>query len=89
MDILKVSRLAKLSLSQEEQNIMNDSLDNIFHWLDTLGSAEGLTVDHPTQPVMHERSDVTNVSVGTQDLLSNAPQQSYGMIGVPKVVEAE
>lgn len=87
MDVAKVAKLAKLSLSPSEQTTMAQELQNIFQWIDALKSVKGEEEEKPTEPVMCERSDEILALSTPESLLSNAPQQAYGMFSVPKVVE--
>lgn len=87
MDLGKIAKLAQLSLTETEQDTMKRELGNIFQWIDALKAIPGEDECIPTQPVMHERTDCAEVTPTTDTLLANAPQQSYGMFSVPKVVE--
>lgn len=88
MDVGRVAKLAQLSLSAEEQEIMTREMDGIFLWIDALKAVKGEDECMPDHPVMHERQDCAGDQAPSPDvLLANAPQQSYGMFSVPKVVE--
>lgn len=87
MDVVKIAHLAKLSFTAEEQAKMADELNGIFHWIDALQAIKGEEEERPSQPVMVERVDVAQNLASSEMLLVNAPQQSYGMFSVPKVVE--
>ena len=88
-DILKIAKLAKLELSEEEVEKYARQLDVIVEYvaklqeLDVEG-VEPLTHVHDLKNVT--RPDDARPSLPREEVLKNAPEEERGYFAVPKVV---
>lgn len=89
-DVAKVSRLARIRLTGEEQEGMRQELNHIMHWIKQLQEVDttGVEVYQDTQDYeMTERKDEVTDGDMVDKILANAPEAAHGMFAVPKVVE--
>ena len=88
--LLKVAKLARLQLSEAEQNSLGKELNQILQWVEQLGE-----VDTDQAPPMsgsrnmrlHWRADEVTDGNCADAILANAPEAKEGFFVVPKVVE--
>ncbi|HHV11036.1 MAG TPA: Asp-tRNA(Asn)/Glu-tRNA(Gln) amidotransferase subunit GatC [Clostridiales bacterium] len=85
-----VAALAKLTVSEEEQQKVAEDLDRILDYIETMN---GLDTDG-VEPMSHVlpmknvfREDIVTNRDEREQLLRNAPKQKDGSFAVPKTVE--
>lgn len=89
-DVVKVATLARLELTQEEQEALVDQLGSILGYVEQLQewNTEGLeltaTVVENASPL---RLDEVRPCLPVDRALANAPEQEGGHFLVPKIVE--
>jgi aspartyl-tRNA(Asn)/glutamyl-tRNA(Gln) amidotransferase subunit C len=88
--VKKVATLARLHVSEEEQEKYAAQLGGIFKWIEQMNEVNvdnvkplASVIDMPT-PL---RADVVNDGGKQADILANAPEAVEGFFVVPKVVE--
>lgn len=88
--IQKVARLARLKVDGEYVQRLAHDMSKILSWVDQL---QEVPTDH-VKPLFNTmdrvaplRNDVVTEGGCVDKILANAPDQSYGMFAVPKVVE--
>jgi len=85
-----LSRLARLSLSDEEKERFGSQLDSILNYMDTLNELDTNNVE-PTSHVIsiHNvvREDVPVASLDRENALLNAPDCADAFYRVPKIIE--
>lgn len=93
-DIIRIERLARLKLPENQEQDFSDRLTKVFDWIDQLREVdiEGVTpmvtpltqMDTPKTPL---RQDIVSDGECRDQVLSNAPDSQHGSFTVPKVVE--
>lgn len=89
-DILKIAKLSRIRLKDEEVDHFQQELSNILGWVeqlqevDTEGVAQMTSVNHAT---LSSREDVVNDGNIQEQVLANAPESKMGYFVVPKVME--
>lgn len=89
-DVRKIAKLARIELSEEEEQTYLQELGGILHWVEQLQSVEtegvpGMTsVADLTLPM--RKDEVTDGGI-PEKVLANAPEEAYHCFVVPKVVE--
>lgn len=89
-DVVKVARLARIALPDDQVEPMTNELNGILNWIEQLGEVdvEGVepmtTVVETTLPM---RDDVITDGNIQDKVLANAPRSEDGFFVVPKVVE--
>ena len=85
-----LSRLARLSLSDEEKKRFGGQLDSILNYMDTLDALDTTHVE-PTSHVISiqnvTREDVLEPSLDREDALGNTPDRTDKFYRVPKIIE--
>ena len=85
-----LSRLARLSLSDEEKKRFGGQLDSILNYMDTLDALDTTHVE-PTSHVISihnvTREDVPSASLDREDALGNTPDRTDKFYRVPKIIE--
>ena len=88
--VKKISRLARISVEESQIPKIESSLNQILSWIEQLNEVDTSQVE-PLFSVMKEemprRQDVVNDGNQVDKILQNAPDQSFNMFAVPKVVE--
>jgi len=90
IDINYVARLARISLSSEEEKKLGAQLGNILGYIEKLNEADVSGVEptaHAFPLVNVTRPDEVRPSMPTEEALRNAPAQAGGLFIVPKIVE--
>jgi aspartyl-tRNA(Asn)/glutamyl-tRNA(Gln) amidotransferase subunit C len=85
-----VARLARLELSQDEQERMTTQLDAILGYMDTLNALDTTGVEPTTTVIpMHAqmREDAVRPSLDREDALANAPDREDVFFRVPRIIE--
>ena len=89
-DINYVARLARLSLTPEEQQTLGSQLGNILGYIAQLKevNVEGIDPTSHAVPLVNVmRPDVSRESFTNEEALLNAPSRANGLFVVPKIVE--
>lgn len=92
-DVLYVSDLANLELTEAEQERMLRDLNSILGYIDRLNQLDTTDVPPMAQvsdgmaPDSAMRPDQTRPSIPREDALRNAPQNDGEFFKVPKVIE--
>ena len=90
-DFIKLTKLCRLSCSEDEKVDFLKSLDNILKYIETLSSVntDGVppcnTVLETLSNVM--RDDTPGEVLSREEFLSNAPAHTGGMVRVPPVMK--
>ena len=90
IDIEYVARLARLSLTPEEQQSFAAQLEHVLAYIDKLKEVDVSNVDptaHAFPLVNVTRPDEVRPSMSNEEALRNAPAQANGLFIVPKIVE--
>ena len=88
-DVLKVAKLAKLQLTEEEVNRLVDELSQIVGYVDQLSSVDTTNVaplDHVLDVTDALRDDTVISSLPRESALSNAPKEDGETFLVPPVL---
>jgi aspartyl-tRNA(Asn)/glutamyl-tRNA(Gln) amidotransferase subunit C len=78
ISIEHLSRLARLSLSDEEKALYESQLNGILQYMETLNVIALSNV---------ERDDTPGPSLGREEALMNAPDRTEKFYRVPKIIE--
>ena len=89
-EVLKVARLSRLSLSDEEVDLFTTQLDAIIRYVEQLreldtGDVEPLAHPLPIENVF--RDDVARAGLAPDEALGNAPRRHEGFFVVPPTLE--
>ena len=88
-DVLKVAKLAKLQLTEEEVKRLVDELSQIVGYVDQLSSVDTTNVaplDHVLDVTDALRDDIVISSLPRESALSNAPKEDGETFLVPQVL---
>jgi aspartyl-tRNA(Asn)/glutamyl-tRNA(Gln) amidotransferase subunit C len=88
--VARVARLARLKVSDDEQEKLAGELSGILQWIDQLNEVDVTGVLPMTSVVeasLRQRDDVVNDGHITADILANAPSTTADFFSVPKVIE--
>jgi aspartyl-tRNA(Asn)/glutamyl-tRNA(Gln) amidotransferase subunit C len=89
-EVEHVARLARLELTEEEQERMTAQLDSILGYIDTLNELDTSQVE-PTTTVIPMvsvmREDVVRQSLSQDEALANAPDREDVYFRVPRIIE--
>lgn len=89
-DVRNVARLARLSLSPEDEARLVGDLNRILEYAEKLNEldTEGVPPTSHVLPIQNVfREDVVTPSLSQDELLANAPSRRRGFFRVPKVIE--
>lgn len=88
-DIEYVARLAKLTLSDEEKEMLTNQMDGIVEMANKISNLDTTGVN-PTNHILEIknvfREDEVKESYSREDILKNAPAKEAGCLVVPNVV---
>lgn len=88
--VKKVAKLAKIKISEKQEQIFEKELNNILLWVDDLKKVETENTE-PMLSVFNEsmvmREDKASSKTSSELTLKNAPDSKSGFFVVPKVVE--
>jgi aspartyl-tRNA(Asn)/glutamyl-tRNA(Gln) amidotransferase subunit C len=85
-----VARLARLSLTPEEEKAMSGQLEQVLDYVSKLKEVDVSGVEptaHPFPLVNVTRPDETRPSLDHAEAMRNAPAQASGLFSVPKIIE--
>jgi aspartyl-tRNA(Asn)/glutamyl-tRNA(Gln) amidotransferase subunit C len=86
--VLKIAKLAKLSLAPEEIKNFSDQLGKILDYVELLNELDTTGVPPTTRVIpVHNvfREDVVQPGLEPEDALLNAPAKENNMFKVPKI----
>jgi aspartyl-tRNA(Asn)/glutamyl-tRNA(Gln) amidotransferase subunit C len=89
-DLEKISRLAKLRISDDKKDSFLDGMNRIFDWIDQLTKIDVPEIDETAVDIAMstpESPDVPALGNTRDELMSNAKHAKFGLFCVPKVVE--
>ena len=87
--IQKISKLARLRLTDEESTAISDQLTGIlrhFEEISELDTKQVLPTVSPSEIAFHWRADEVEHDVSSEKLFANAPDKSGKLFKVPPVV---
>ena len=88
--LLKLGKLARISISDDKLNNLSKDLNSILEFVDQLKEIKTDQVD-PTSNSLNQKLEVRDDKVDTknsaEDILENAPQKEMDFFVVPKVIE--
>lgn len=87
---LKLAKLARLSLNDEQLYSLEKDLTSIVSFIDQLKEINTEKID-PTSNSLNQdlilRDDIAENKLSNEDLLRNVPDSELGFFVVPKVIE--
>ncbi|WP_048600844.1 Asp-tRNA(Asn)/Glu-tRNA(Gln) amidotransferase subunit GatC [Rubeoparvulum massiliense] len=89
-EVLHVAALARLHLSEEEQEKFTTQLNNILDYMDQMNELDTTNVaptSHVVPLVNVMREDEVRPSLDREDALKNAAKSKDGMFQVPTIIE--
>ena len=88
--LLKLGKLARISISDDKLNNLSKDLNSILEFVDQLKEIRTDQVD-PTSNSLNQKLEVRDDKVenknSTEDVLENAPEKEMNFFVVPKVIE--
>ena len=90
LNVRYVARLARISLSPDEEAKLSAQLGKILEHIKKLKEADVSGVEptaHAIPLINVTRADETRPSMSNEDALRNAPATANGLFMVPKIVE--
>ena len=88
--LLKLGKLARISISEDKLNNLSKDLNSILEFVDQLKEINTDQVD-PTSNSLNQKLEVRDDKVDTknsaEDVLENAPEKEMDFFVVPKVIE--
>ena len=88
--LLKLGKLARISISDDKLNNLSKDLNSILEFVDQLKEIKTDQVD-PTSNSLYQKLEVRDDKVDTknsaEDILENAPEKEMDFFVVPKVIE--
>ena len=88
--LLKLGKLARISISEDKLNNLSKDLNSILEFVDQLKEIKTDQVD-PTSNSLYQKLEVRDDKVDTknsaEDILENAPEKETDFFVVPKVIE--
>ena len=87
-DVLKIAKLAKLSLTEEEIEKYSTQLIDILTYVEQLNELDTTDVIPTSRPISLSnvfREDVLKEGLNIEDALMNAPVKENNMFKVPKI----
>lgn len=91
-EVLKVAKLSRLELKEEEIEKIEVDLNDIFKYIDELNEVETENITPLTQinrEITQFRKDQVKPSLTQEEAMKNSPEVAEGMLVVPKVVGEE
>jgi len=88
--VAKIARLARIRVSEAQQEALSSELSNILGWVEQLNELDTEGVEPMTSVVAMTptlREDKVTDGQCPDKILANAPEPAHGFFAVPKVVE--
>jgi aspartyl-tRNA(Asn)/glutamyl-tRNA(Gln) amidotransferase subunit C len=89
-EVAHVAKLARLELTEEEQEMFTGQMDAILAYVEKLNELDTTGIIPTAHAVPMEnafREDRVIPSIGVDNALANAPDRVEGFFRVPKVIE--
>jgi aspartyl-tRNA(Asn)/glutamyl-tRNA(Gln) amidotransferase subunit C len=89
-EIIKISNLAKLNISDEQMGEYENRLTSILDLAEQMGSIDTTGVEpmsHPLHMIQRLREDVVTEGSQREHFQEHAPSVEKGLFVVPKVIE--
>ena len=89
MDIDKVAKLSRLTLTDDESKAFTEQFDSILNYFEQIKNVDTANVDPmvtPTDIALYLRKDEDKVWEGSDQVLEDAPETSGQLFKVPPVV---
>lgn len=89
-DILKIAKLARIKLTNDEVDHYTQEITSIMSWIQQLETVDVSHIalsDLMPKEQMTEREDVVSDGNKRDSILKNAPKANFDMFAVPKMVE--
>lgn len=89
-DVKKIANLARLKITEQEQQVYGESLGKILTWVEQMDAAptEDLKpMAHPLDVSQRLREDKVTIGNLRDELQEVAPKVEVGLYLVPKVIE--
>ena len=89
-DVKHIATLARMELTQKEEELLTEQLDNILHYIEKLNQLNTDKVEplaHVGDIVNAFREDRVTNKPATDSLLANAPEREKDFFKVPKIIE--
>jgi aspartyl-tRNA(Asn)/glutamyl-tRNA(Gln) amidotransferase subunit C len=90
-DVLKLAKLSKIQLTQDELNEFADELSAILDYAEQLASVDTSDLEPTIQVTgltnVHRKDELIDYGITPKELLKNAPAQQDGLIKVKRVLE--
>lgn len=89
-DIGRVARLARLELTESEKEEFTQELNAVFGFMEKLKRLDTAGIKPMSNPVPLQnvfRADTVRPSLGTDNVLANAPDRMGNFFKVPKILE--
>lgn len=91
-EVVKVAKLAKIELSEEEVEIFSKQLPQILDFIEKLNELDTSRI-FPFYEIFDAnaplREDIPKKGLTNEEALANSPQKENGFFVVPRVVKAE
>jgi aspartyl-tRNA(Asn)/glutamyl-tRNA(Gln) amidotransferase subunit C len=87
-DVRWISKLANISVPEEEIETIGKDLNFILHWIDQLNEVDTSDIDllDPAGRSAPEREDSVQPAPGVDSILANAPDSVDSWFAVPKII---
>ncbi len=88
--VAKIAKLARIRVSEEQQEALAGELSNILTWVEQLNELDTEGVEPMTSVVAVKpplREDKVTDGRCPEKILANAPEAEHGFFAVPKVLE--
>lgn len=89
-EVQRVAMLARLKLTQEEEERLTKELGNILQYVGKLNQLNTSGIEpftHPVDTTTPMREDIVTNEPSTEPLLANAPSRENNFFKVPKIIE--
>jgi len=89
INVKHVAKLARLEITEEEEKKYQEQLSAIFKYFEEIAVVDTAKVEPLITPSEIEqvfRADKAEVSITTEEALSNAPERTGNLFRVPPVV---
>jgi len=87
-EVRHVARLARLELTEQEEKLMTEQINNILSYMEKLNELDTANIPPTTHAIQLEnvfRADQVEPSLDREEVFSNAPQSDGSSFVVPKV----
>jgi aspartyl-tRNA(Asn)/glutamyl-tRNA(Gln) amidotransferase subunit C len=88
--ILKIANLAKISISEDQIEKLEDEISSILNWVETLNEVDTDNIEPMSNSLtnfLQMREDIVNDGEKGSEILSNSPAEDKNFFVVPKVIE--